>query len=85
MFLPPHRNQANVLLCALFVLPVKHGNGLPNSMLPCSHLSLVLFLKMSSSNDYSTLSIFTSSAEGAFLLLGKCHEKWDNEVVIKCN
>lgn len=69
----------------LFVLPVRHVNGFPNSMLPCSHLSLVLFLKMSSNNDYSTLSIFTSSEEGAFLLLGKCHEKWDNGFVIKCN
>lgn len=38
-------------------------------------LSLVFFLKMSSSNDYSTLSMFTSSEEGAFLLLGKWHEK----------
>lgn len=62
-----------------------HVNGFPNSMLPCSHLSLALFLKMSSSNDYSTLNIFTSSEEEAFLLFGKCHEKWDNGFVIKCN
>lgn len=47
-------------------------------------VSIVLFLKMSSCNDYSTWSIFTSSEEWAFLLLGKCHEKWD-EFVIKCN
>lgn len=67
-FLPTAETRQTALL--LFVLPVTHVDGFPNPMLPCSHLSLVLFLKMSSNNDYSTWSIFTSSEEGAFLLLG---------------
>lgn len=85
-FLPLHSwKQANLVLCRLCYLQ----SMWIASQIPCHlvHICLSNFVpkkELSSSNDYSTLSIFTSSKESAFLLLGKCHEEWGNGFVIKC-
>lgn len=86
-FLPLHSwKQANLVLCLLCYLQ----STWIASQIPCHlvHICLSNFIpenELSSSNYYSTLSIFTSSKERAFLLLGKCHEEWGNDFVIKCN
>lgn len=60
------------------------------SPVPCClvHIWFSTFVpksELSSCKDCSTWSVFSSSKERAFLLLGRCPEKWSDGFVIVCN